>query len=69
MTNKWGNNGNTERLFSWAPKSLQIVTAAVKLKRHLLLGRKVKLLSHVRLLVSQWTVACQTPLSMGFSRQ
>ena len=29
-----------QTLFSWAPKSLQIVTAAVKLKRHLLLGRK-----------------------------
>jgi len=27
-------------LFSWAPKSLQMVTAAMKLKRHLLLGRK-----------------------------
>ena len=27
--------------FSWAPKSLQILTAAIKLKRHLLLGRKV----------------------------
>ena len=28
-------------LFSWAPKSLQMVTAAIKFKRHLLLGRKV----------------------------
>ena len=27
-------------LFSWAPKSLQIVTAAMKLKKCLLLGRK-----------------------------
>ena len=27
-------------LFSWAPKSLQMVTAAMKLKRCLLLGRK-----------------------------
>ena len=27
-------------LFSWPPKSLQMVTAAMKLKRHLLLGRK-----------------------------
>ena len=27
-----GNNGNSERLFSWAPKSLQMVTAVVKLK-------------------------------------
>ena len=26
-------------------------------------------LSHVRLFVTLWTIACQTPLSMGFSRQ
>ena len=32
MENRWGNNGNSDRLFSWAPKSLQIVTAATKLK-------------------------------------
>ena len=32
MPNRWGNNGNSERLFSWAPKSLQMVTAATKLK-------------------------------------
>ena len=30
---------------------------------------KVKLLSHVRLLVTPWTAAHQAPLSMGFSRQ
>ena len=28
MANRWGNNGNSERLFSWAPKSLQTVTVA-----------------------------------------
>ena len=28
-----------------------------------------QLLSHVRLFVTLWTVACQAPLSMGFSRQ
>ena len=27
-----GNNGNSDRLFFWAPKSLQMVTAAMKLK-------------------------------------
>ena len=32
MVNRWGNNGKSERLFSWAPKSLQMVTAAMKLK-------------------------------------
>ena len=27
-----GENGNSERLFSWAPKSLHMVIAAMKLK-------------------------------------
>ena len=31
--------------------------------------KKVKSLSHVRLFVTQWTVAYQAPLSKGFSRQ
>ena len=30
---------------------------------------KVKSLSRVRLYATPWTVACQAPLSMGFSRQ
>ena len=41
MANRWGNNGNSESLFSWAPESLLMVTAAMKLKDALLLGRKV----------------------------
>ena len=33
MVNRWGNNGNSDRLlFSWALKSLQMVTAVMKLK-------------------------------------
>ena len=32
MANRWGNNGNKERLLLGAPKSLQMLTAAVKLK-------------------------------------
>ena len=39
MANRWGNNGNSENLFLGAPKSLQMMTAAMKLK-DLLLGRK-----------------------------
>ena len=40
MANTWENDGNSERLyFGGAPKSLQLVTAAMKL-RCLLLGRK-----------------------------
>ena len=32
MANRWGNNGNSEKLLFLAPKSLQMVTAAMKLK-------------------------------------
>ena len=33
MTNRRGNNGNTVRLYFWgAPRSLQMVTAAMKSK-------------------------------------
>ena len=32
MANRWGNSGNSERLFWGAPKSLQMVIAAMKLK-------------------------------------
>ena len=33
MANRWGNNGNCDRLYCfWAPKSLQMVTAAMILK-------------------------------------
>ena len=40
MANRWGNNRNSDTLFWEAPKSLQMVTAAMKLKDALLLGRK-----------------------------
>ena len=36
IENKWGNNGNSDRLY----KSLHMVTAAIKFKKRLLLGRK-----------------------------
>ena len=39
MANRWGKRENCQISFSWAPKSLQMVTAAMKL-RHLLVGRK-----------------------------
>ena len=33
MANRWGNYGNKRQtLFSWTPESLQMVTAAMKLK-------------------------------------
>jgi len=33
MANRWGNSGNSVRLYFWgAPKSLQMVIATMKLK-------------------------------------
>ena len=32
IVNRWGNNGNSNSVFSWAPKSLRTVTLAMKLK-------------------------------------
>ena len=32
MGNRWGNSGNSSWLYFWAPKSLQMVAAAMKLK-------------------------------------
>ena len=32
MANKWGNSGNSDWLFFWAPKSLQMMIAVMKLK-------------------------------------
>ena len=42
MGNRWGNSGKCQTLFFWTPKSLQMVTAAMKLKdAYSLEGRKV----------------------------
>ena len=39
MANGWGKSRNSVISFSCAPKSMHTVTAAMKLKRRLLLGR------------------------------
>ena len=42
MGNIWGNSGNSVRLYFWgAPKSLKMVTAAMKLKDSYSLEEKV----------------------------
>ena len=43
MANRWGNNGNTERLLGGgAPKSLQMMTAAMKIKDSCYLEEKLQ---------------------------
>ena len=42
MANSWGNNGNSKRLLlPWSPKSLKLVTAAMKLKETFSLEEKL----------------------------
>ena len=40
MANRWGNSGKNESLFLGFPKSLQMVTATMKLKDASSFGRK-----------------------------
>ena len=48
MANGWGNNGNSDRLYCFgAPKSLQMLTAAMKLRRLLLGGKAVTKLDRI----------------------
>ena len=60
---------------SFFPFAVQTTSSFTSLQKQLLLRSsrclkvKVKLLSHVQLCVTPWTVACQAPPSMGFSRQ
>ena len=41
MANRWGNNGNSERLYFFGSKITADGDCGHKIKRHLLLGRKV----------------------------
>ena len=40
MENRWGNDGNHDGLFSWAPNITADGDCSHEIKRHLLLGRK-----------------------------
>ena len=40
MANRWGNNGNSEKLYFWGSKIPADGDCSHEIKRHLLLGRK-----------------------------
>ena len=41
MANRWGNNGNSDRLYFWLSKITSDGDCSHEIKRRLLLGRKV----------------------------
>ena len=41
MVNRWGNNGNSDRLFLGGSKTIADGDCSHEINRHLLLGRKV----------------------------
>ena len=73
MENRWGNSG---WLFFWVKKSLQMVTAVMKLKDGYSLAGKfwptyfnsVQLLSRVQLFATTWIAARQASLSITNSQ-
>ena len=76
MAHRRGNNGNSVRLYiGGAPKSLQMVIAAMKLKDFTPWKESYdrpsesKVTQSCPTLVNPWTVAYQVPLSTGFPRQ
>ena len=56
-------HGNQQQLRTFSPES-QLLNIYQCEK-----SESVNHFNHVQLFVTQWTVACQVPLSMGFSRQ
>ena len=62
----WQIDGETVETVSdfRAPKSLQMVIAAMKLKRHLLLGRKV--MTNIDSLLKSRDIANKGPSSQGY---
>ena len=69
MANRWGNNGNSDRLFTWAPKSLWMVTAARKLKELLAPWKKSndKLRQHIKKQRHFFAYKAPQSQSYGFS--
>ena len=70
----WEIDGETVSDFIFLGSKITAVgDCSHEIKRHLLLGRKVKVkvksLSRVRLIATPWTAAYQAPPSLGFSRQ
>ena len=53
MANRWGKIGNSDILFSWVPKSLWMVTAAMKLKDVCSLGVKLTAYSKAEISLCQ----------------
>ena len=62
--NQWRKVIKSKHLF-WYVDNWRNATYKFKISQDVAAG----ILSHVWFLATRWTVACQTPLSMGFSRQ
>ena len=58
----------TGRIYKGQMLLLQIASFCIKSIGSKLVTILVSMLSHVRLFATLWTVACQAPLPMGFSR-
>ena len=68
MANRWGNSGKQcQTLFFWAPKSLQMVTAAMKLEDACSLEEKLWPRQHIKKQRHYFTNKALSSQSYGFS--
>ena len=67
MANRWGNNGNSDRLFLGAPKSLKMVTVALKLKDACSLEEKLWPRQHIKKQEHYFANKVPSSPSYGFS--
>ena len=68
LANRWGNNGNSERLLLEVPKSLQMVIAAMKLKDACSLEKSYNQpRQHIKKQRQYFANKCQSSQSYGFS--
>ena len=56
--NRWGKSGNSDRLFSWAPKITVDSACSHEIKRCLILGRKV--MTNLDSLLKSWDITLLT---------
>ena len=66
---KTGRSTTEEQAHTTSPQQYHVSSLPSPTSNTVFTLEKVKSLSHVRLFVTPWTVACQGPPSMGFSRQ
>ena len=65
MANRWGNNGNSERLYFWGDSKITADgDCSHEIKRHLLLGRNLDSLDNLDSILKRRDITFTTKVSL-----